>query len=310
VNGVGIATSPDPAWTDAPRLLVIAPAANEFTIVVHWSGSAVAPTPAPPFAPAAPADIAAFVAPTPPAANARLEPLDLGPVFNDCVNSIFAPGKYRSPRSPFVSLAIPAQGIGAWAGHVNATAEIDDSGLRAVSAAHGGHLVLPSGVPFATPGPGPALNVAFTSQWDNYPRELTVPLAGRARRVHLLMAGSTNWMQSRLDNGEVVATYTDGTTDRLPLHNPTTWWPIEQDYFIDGLAFNRPEPTPIRIDLKTGRIRAGTPADFAKRNATIPGGAATVLALPLDPRKELRSFTVRTLANEVVIGLLCATLER
>jgi hypothetical protein len=124
------------------------------------------------------------------------------------------------------------------------------------------------------------------------------------------MAGSTNWMQSRLDNGEVVATYTDGTTDRLPLHNPTTWWPIEQDYFIDGLAFNRPEPTPIRIDLKTGRIRAGTPADFAKRNATIPGGAATVLALPLDPGKELRSFTVRTIANEVVIGLLCATLER
>ena len=310
VNGVGIATSPDPAWTDAPRLLAIAPAANEFTIVVHWSGSAVAPTPAPPFAPTAPADIAAFVAPTPPAANARLEPLDLGPVFNDCVNSIFATGKYRSPRSPFVSLAIPAQGIGAWAGHVNATAEIDDSGLRAVSAAHGGHLVLPSGVPFATPGPGPALNVAFTSQWDNYPRELSVPLAGRARRVHLLMAGSTNWMQSRLDNGEVVATYTDGTTDRLPLHNPTTWWPIEQDYFIDGLAFNRPEPTPIRIDLKTGRIRAGTPADFAKRNATIPGGAATVLALPLDPGKELRSFTVRTIANEVVIGLLCATLER
>lgn len=310
VNGVGVAASSDPAWTDAPRLVALAPAAKDFTVVVRWSGRAVAPTPAPPFPPAPPADIAAFVAPPPPAADAKLEPLDLGPLFNDRVTAIFAPGKYRSPRSPFVSLAIPAQGIGAWAGHVNATAEIDDTGLRAASAAHSGRLVLPSGVPFATPGPGDAPNIAFTSQWDNYPRELTVPLAGRARRVHLLMAGSTNWMQSRLDNGEVIATYADGTTARLPLHNPTTWWPIEQDYFIDGLAFNRPEPVPLRVDLKTARIRAGTPADFAQRRATILGGAATVLALPLDPQKELRSLTVRTLANEVVIGLLAATLER
>jgi hypothetical protein len=310
VNGVAISASPDPAWNDAPRLVALAPAAKDFTIVVRWSGPAVAPTPAPPFPATPPADIAAFVAPPPPAADAKLETLDLGPVFNDRVTAIFASGKYRSPRSPFVSLAMPAQGIGAWAGHVNATAEIDDTGLRAASAAHGGRLILPSGVPFATPGPGDAPNIAFTSQWDNYPRELTVPLAGRARRVHLLMAGSTNWMQSRLDNGEVIATYADGTTARLPLHNPTTWWPIDQDYFIDGLAFNRPEPVPLRVDLKTARIRAGTPADFAQRKPTIPGGAATVLALPLDPQKELRSLTVRTLANEVVIGLLAATLER
>jgi len=37
---------------------------------------------------------------------------------------------------------------------------------------------------------------------------------------------------------------------------------------------------------------------------------ATVLDLPLDPAKELRSLTVRTLANEVVIGLMSVTLER
>jgi hypothetical protein len=42
----------------------------------------------------------------------------------------------------------------------------------------------------------------------------------------------------------------------------------------------------------------------------VPGGAATVLNLPLDPAKELQSLTVRTLANEVVIGLMSLTLER
>jgi len=310
VNGTPVATTPAPGWRDAPRILATAPAANTFEITVRWSGDAVTPSPAPAFPPAPPADIAAFVAPPPPAAGARIEPIDLAPLFNDRVTAIFAPGKYRSPRSPHVSLALPAQGIGAWAGHVNATAEIDDTGLRAASAQNGGRFALPSGVSFATPGPGDAHNIAFVSQWDNYPRELTAPLAGRARRVHLLLAGSTNWMQSRLDNGEIVATYADGSTARLPLHNPTTWWPIDQDYFIDGRAFSRPEPTPIRVDLKTGKVRVTTPADFNRTKAEIPGGSATVLALPLDPTKELRSLTVRALANEVVIGLLAATVER
>jgi hypothetical protein len=42
----------------------------------------------------------------------------------------------------------------------------------------------------------------------------------------------------------------------------------------------------------------------------VPGGAATVLELPLNRDKELKSLTVRALANEVVIGLMAATLAR
>jgi hypothetical protein len=238
------------------------------------------------------------------------EPVDLTAHFNDRVTEIFRPGKYVSPRSPFVSLALPSQGIGAWAGHVNAMAEIDDCGLRSVAGAHGGRLVLPNGVPFATPGPGAAKNIVFTSQWDNYPHEATVPLAGKAGHAYLLMAGSTNHMQSRLDNGEVVVTYQDGTAARLALHNPTNWWPIDQDYFIDDYQFRRPEPIPLRVDLKTGRVRVLDVAQFKGKGGPVSGGAATVLDLPLDPAKELRSLTVRTLANDVVIGLMALTLER
>jgi len=35
-----------------------------------------------------------------------------------------------------------------------------------------------------------------------------------------------------------------------------------------------------------------------------------VLDLALDPAKQLQSLTVRTLCNDVVIGLMSATLER
>jgi hypothetical protein len=235
---------------------------------------------------------------------ARWEKVDLSGVWNDRVTQIFR-NEYLSPRSPYCSLSIPKQGIGGWSA-MTLTAEIDDSGLRAAARAHAGLIEVPQGVPFQTPGEPDANNILFTSQWDNYPHEKSVPLAGKATHIYLLMAGSTNYMQSRMDNGEVIVTYADGTTDRLALTNPDNWWPIEQDYLIDDYQFPRPGPVPPRIDLMTAKVRfpeIGTP-----RN--IPGGAATVLDMPLNSAKELKSLTLRTLANEVVIGLMSATLAR
>jgi hypothetical protein len=166
------------------------------------------------------------------------------------------------------------------------------------------------GVPFQTPGPGGEENIAFTSQWNNYPREISVPLAGKSSRACLLMAGSSNPMQSRFDNGEVIVTYADGSAARLALRNPANWWPIDQDYFIDDFAFRRPDPIPPRVSLRTGEVRLLEAATFKGRGGRVPGGAATVLDLPLNPDKELKSLTVRTLANEVVIGLMAVTLAR
>ena len=115
-------------------------------------------------------------------------------------------------------------------------------------------------------------------------------------------------MQSQFDNGEVIVTYTDGSAERLALRNPTTWWPIDQDYFIDDFGFRRPEPIPPRVDLKTGQVRIPDVTQFKGKGGTVLGGAATVLDIPLDPEKKLQSFSIRTLANEVVIGLMSATL--
>lgn len=309
INGQPVA----PTAGDAAFAHYAHPAAGRFAIAVVWPAPA-----ADPVTPAGEIPVATLLAPFDfaagdPRAAARppvYAPVPLAEVRNDRVTAIFQPGKYRAPRSPFVSLALPAQGIGAWAGHVHATAEIDDTGLRRVAGAHGGVFTLPDGVPFATPGPGTAPNIVFVSQWDNYPRAVTVPLSGRARTLHLLLAGSTNPMQSRLDNGEVVVGYADGTTERLALRNPDTWWPIEQDYFVDDYQFRMEAPLPVRVNLRTGEARVLEAAEFKGRGGVVPGGAATVLGLPLDPAKEVRTLTVRALANEVVIGLLAATLER
>jgi hypothetical protein len=239
-----------------------------------------------------------------------LESVDLTRWFNDRVSAIFAPGKYLSPRSPGVSLELPWQGAGAWAGHLTTLPVIDDSGLRKVAADHDGKLIMPNGIFFSTPSAPETNNIVFTSQWDNYPHDVTIPLNGHANYAYFLMAGSTNFMQSHIDNGELVVHYVDGSSERLALRNPETWWPIDQDYFIDDYQFPMESPLPPRVDLRTGRIRLLNLATFKGEGRAVPGGAATVLDLALDPAKQLQSLTVHTLSNDVVIGLMSATLER
>jgi hypothetical protein len=290
------------------RIEIKSPAAAKFEVVVHWKGDLTTPKAGPEAPPAVAENAAGFDWNGHFPADAKFEAVDLAPFFNDNVTQIFR-NDYRSPRSPFASLATPKQGIGGWC-EPEAGFNVDDSGLRAEASSNGGKIVLPDGLPFATPSAGGAKNIVFTSQWDNYPHEVSLPLSGKSGHAFLLMAGSTSAMQSRFDNGEIVVAYTDGSTDRLPLRNPSNWWPIDQDYFIDDYAFRRPEPLPPRVDLKTGKIRILDMASFKGKGGKVSGGAATVLELPLNSGKELKSLTVRSLANEVVIGLMGLTLER
>ena len=308
VNG----QEPKSAWVQGeagmPRLQIGNVPAARTEIVVTWKGNVPKPNIPPEVAPAAPEKFVAFDWNQKISATGKFEAVNLAPFFNDRVMQIFR-NDYRSPRSPFASLATPDHGIGGWC-EPDAGFDVDDSGLRALAATNGGKIILPDGIALATPAKPGAKNIIFTSQWDNYPHEVQVPLAGKSSHVFLLMAGSTGAMQSRFDNGEVVVTYTDGTTARLALNNPVSWWPVDQDYFIDDYAFRRDEPIPPRVDLKTGKVRLLDAESFRGKGGKIPGGAATVLDLPLDATKELKSLTVRALANEVVIGLMSVTLAR
>ncbi len=292
----------------APRIAIESPAAEKFEITVNWKGDKAVPKPGPEVALAPPEKIEAYDWNQKISANEKLETVNLAPFFNDKVTQIFR-NEYRTPRSPFASLALPKQGLGGWC-EPDASFDVNDSGLRALATRGEGKIVLSNGVPLATPGEPGAKNIIFTSQWDNYPREVSVPLFGKSSRAFLLMAGSTSAMQSRFDNGEVVVTYADGSTERLTLNNPLNWWPIDQDYFIDDYAFRRDEPLPPRVDLRTGKIRVLDLASFKGQGGKVPGGAATVLTMPLNSEKELKSIAVRALANEVVIGLMSVTLER
>ncbi|MBQ8949174.1 MAG: DUF4450 domain-containing protein [Prevotella sp.] len=225
--------------------------------------------------------------------------------FNAEVGDIFK-NKYQSPRPQTTTLQIPLQGIGEWC-HPQLTAEINDSVFRS-KISEG--VFMMAGVPMKTPQRG--RNIVYTSLWDNYPDSVVIPLRGRAECACLLMAGSTNHMQSRIDNGLVVVTYTDATTDTLALRNPDNWCPIEQDYYIDGKAFQALQPRPYRVCFSTGDVSRDLSEVVTLRGdygREIPGGAGQMLIMPLNPQKRLRSLTLRTLSNDVVIGLMAITLQ-
>lgn len=235
------------------------------------------------------------------------EMVDMTSHFNDKVTQIFR-NKYLTPRPQVTTLQLPWQGTGDWP-HPLETHDINDSGLRNL-AGEKNTITLPQGISFATPGAEGKNNILFTSQWDNYPKEYSIPFSGKASHAWFLMAGSTNPMQSQLDNGLIIAEYTDGTTDTLALRNPETWWPIEKDYYTDGFAFRLNKPRPTRVHLKTGAIVSGEESKAKYNGKEIEGGAATVLDLPLDASKTLKGITLKTLANDVVIGLMAVTLLR
>lgn len=174
--------------------------------------------------------------------------INMDSLFNANVTDIFR-NKYLTPRSPFTTLQLPVQGIGEWC-HPKLTADIDDTGLRAL--VRDAVLTTQLGISFRTLAQGK--NIAFTSLWDNYPDSLSIPLSGRASHAYLMMAGSTNHMQCRIANGIIRVFYTDGTSDVLELVNPDNWCPIEQDFYVDGQAFTVSSPRPYRIHFKTGMV--------------------------------------------------------
>ena len=233
------------------------------------------------------------------------KPQPINRQFNAKVDDIFK-NQYLSPRPQTTTLQIPVQGIGEWC-HPQLTAEISDSVFRTLIR-RGEFRV--AGVPFLTPAKGQ--NIIYTSLWDNYPDSVVIPLKGQAESAYLLMAGSTNHMQSRIDNALVIAAYADGSRDTLALRNPDNWCPIEQDYYVDGKAFLTVEPRPYRVCLGTGDVSRNLGEVLNIQGVygrEIPSGAAQMLRMPLNPHKRLKSLTLRTLSNDVVIGLMALTLQ-
>jgi hypothetical protein len=236
--------------------------------------------------------------------TAVIDPIELAPFFEHHITDIFT-RSYVAPRSSFCSLALPETLLGGWA-NFDLRATIDDAGLRNA----GGTLHTSIHVPFLTPSGASAPNCSFISQWELDQQAIEFSVSGHARTLYLLMTGTTYPQATHMPHGTVTAIYKDGTSSKLILRTPETWWPIEQDYLLDDYLFIDDASLPPRVDLSTGQTRLLDPASFKGKGGPVPGGSATVLSLALHPERELASIKIECDLYGVVLALLAATLVR
>ncbi|MBQ3635533.1 MAG: DUF4450 domain-containing protein [Bacteroidales bacterium] len=230
--------------------------------------------------------------------------VDISGSCNDTVANIFK-HEYLTPRPNVTTLQIPKQGIGEWC-HPQLVADVSDSAMRALPE---GVLTLPGGLKFRLAQSGN--NVVFVSIWDNFPTSVEIPVGMKGRKAYLLVAGSTNHMQTRIENARVLAEYTDGTSDTLKVVPPYNYVPIEQEYFEDGKAFDSGSPRPLMVSLGTGKVGFTlTSNPKSVYGPYVDGGVATVLQMPLDRKKTVRSIRVSAEAHDIVFGVMGITIEQ
>ena len=217
--------------------------------------------------------------------------MDVSRHLNGDIRTIFKQ-EYLSPRPQTCSVRLGSNGYSSWPFYFWGVKlpEIDLSNASKMVDAEG-RLVTRQGVPFTWNGE--ERNIAFTSQWENWPRQVTVPVRRKGKAVWLLLCGSTNQMQGKIANAELRLTYADGHTDKLEIVPPVNFWSLcaipdgkDYDYKRDAFALPSKPPTTVQLGANCRAI---------------------VLNRRLRKDVELGSVTLETLSQEVVIGLMGVT---
>jgi hypothetical protein len=162
---------------------------------------------------------------------------------------------------------------------------------KPVSLLRDGQVVTPQGVPFVAPSA--TRNVAFTSLWDNWPAQVTVPVNQSAAAVWVLVAGSTQPLQGKIANSVVHFRYADGVDERLELVPPLNfrmlcnWAGGDYNQEFDAFALGGTPPLMVQLGsncramLYGWRLRKGV---------------------------KLKEVSLEALSQEVVVGLMGVSL--
>ena len=224
-------------------------------------------------------------------AGAKFAPVDLKPLFNGDVRSIYQQ-QYLSPRPNTCSLRLATDGYSTWqmsGGPQLRTPTIRLDNVPSLSDGHG-NIRAGSGITF--PAIAEGKNIVFTSRWDNWPKQVEVPVEQSGSAIWFLLCGTTNPMEVRIPNAELRMAYADGVVEKLEITPPFNFWTLcsldGNDYDYKRDAFSLPEVPPATVQLGENcravlvpwRLRAGV---------------------------RLRSVTIQCLSEEVVIGLMGMT---
>jgi hypothetical protein len=157
------------------------------------------------------------------------------------------------------------------------------------------------GVPFKSAKEGN--NIAVVTRAGGFPQKIEVPVNAKGKELYLMLSGMTFPVQSHVVNLKVTLGYEDGTTQSMDLVNPfdigdcwSTWCGRYHDTAANG------------FENLAGRF--GPPGSAAAGDLTRPIAVDTeahLVRLPLREAVPLRTLTVEAVANDVIFGLMGAS---
>jgi hypothetical protein len=232
--------------------------------------------------------------------NASFENINISTLINAGVTTIYRQ-KYLSPRQNTVSLRLGTDGYSPWTfwHWKSMPPEIKTDNISEMLDGQN-RLITPQGVPFSWSSG--EKNIAFTSIWDNFPTEIEFPVNKKGTAVWFLIAGSTNVMQCRIANAVIRLNYSDGRTDSLELVPPINYWNLST---IDSHATAPGQSS--RTDYTSEIDRFCLPAKFPETVQLGENCRAMLLNLKMRPGVKLKSVSLETLSQEVVVGLMGIT---
>lgn len=158
------------------------------------------------------------------------------------------------------------------------------------------------GIPFRSPKEGK--NIAVVTRAGGFPQRLECPVRASGKELYLMLSGMTYPMQSHVVNLCVTLGYADGAKQSVDLVNPfdigdcwSTWCGRWHDTAANG------------FENLGGRF--GPPGSSAAGDLTRPIAVDTeahLVKIPLRPGVELRQITVEAVANDVIFGLMGASI--
>jgi hypothetical protein len=158
------------------------------------------------------------------------------------------------------------------------------------------------GLPFKSPRQG--RNIAVVTRAGAFPSALEVPVRAGGKQLYLMLSGMTFPCQSHVVNVRVRLEYADGTRQRADLVSPFdvgdcwgTWLWRFHDTAANG------------FENLGGRY--GPPGSAAAGDLTQPIAVDTeahLVKIPLRPNAELRVLGFEAVANDVIFGLMGASI--
>jgi hypothetical protein len=156
------------------------------------------------------------------------------------------------------------------------------------------------GIPFLSAKDGP--DIAVVTRAALFPQRLAWPVGQSGRRLYLMISGTTFAMQSGVPNLRITLRYAGGQTDAVELVDPSGIGDCWNQYRYHDTAANGFE----NLGGRSGPAGSAQVADLTQPVAV--DTEAHLVALDLRPGQVLAGIEMEAVANDVIFGLMGATI--